>query len=249
MVIWCWPLRCNPLCDMLRHAMIWYDMTRHDMKWMMRCPYTRSLLEDSRLFGPSAWKVLATTYEQMGSWATSPWRKSSKRKSSFGDRVYEMVDAMPLHVRLCGGPNLALETGRAMPASAHSRGKILHARSHKSEIVLENATESPLKVSSRNPLGTWQSFWKIPLTNEHPLDNAADNPSGVATESPRWFLRCRFPACDILPPLLDALTPRRWALGSLSAPQAASPIMSGDIYIYIYTLFYLFIYIYIYICI
>ena len=26
--------------------------------------YTRSPLEDSRLFGPSPWKVLATTYEQ-----------------------------------------------------------------------------------------------------------------------------------------------------------------------------------------
>ena len=30
-------------------------------------PYTRSPLEDSRLFGPSPWKILATTYEQMGS--------------------------------------------------------------------------------------------------------------------------------------------------------------------------------------
>ena len=29
--------------------------------------YTRSPLEDSRLFGPGPWKVLATTYEQMGS--------------------------------------------------------------------------------------------------------------------------------------------------------------------------------------
>ena len=29
--------------------------------------YTRSPLEDSRLFGPSPWKILATTYEQMGS--------------------------------------------------------------------------------------------------------------------------------------------------------------------------------------
>ena len=28
---------------------------------------TRSPLEDSRLFGPSPWKILATTYEQMGS--------------------------------------------------------------------------------------------------------------------------------------------------------------------------------------
>ena len=29
-----------------------------------RLPYTRSPLEDSRLFGPSPWKILATTYEQ-----------------------------------------------------------------------------------------------------------------------------------------------------------------------------------------
>ena len=29
--------------------------------------YTRSPLQDSRLFGPRPWKILATTYEQMGS--------------------------------------------------------------------------------------------------------------------------------------------------------------------------------------
>ena len=33
-------------------------------------PYTRSPLQDSRLLGPRPWKVLAATYEQMGSWAT-----------------------------------------------------------------------------------------------------------------------------------------------------------------------------------
>ena len=27
--------------------------------------YTRSPLQDSRLFGPRPWKILATTYEQM----------------------------------------------------------------------------------------------------------------------------------------------------------------------------------------
>ena len=37
--------------------------------------YTRSPLEDSRLFGPSPWKVLVATYEQMGSWATQPLAK------------------------------------------------------------------------------------------------------------------------------------------------------------------------------
>ena len=50
--------------------------------------YTRSPLEDSRLFGPSPWKILATTYEQIISEQPSPWRKSSKRKSCYGDRVY-----------------------------------------------------------------------------------------------------------------------------------------------------------------
>ena len=30
-------------------------------------PYTQSPLQDSRLLGPRPWKVLAATYEQMGS--------------------------------------------------------------------------------------------------------------------------------------------------------------------------------------
>ena len=29
--------------------------------------YTQSPLQDSRLFGPRPWKILATTYKQMGS--------------------------------------------------------------------------------------------------------------------------------------------------------------------------------------
>ena len=37
--------------------------------------YTRSLWEDSRLFGPSPWKILAATYEQKDSWATQPLAK------------------------------------------------------------------------------------------------------------------------------------------------------------------------------
>ena len=38
--------------------------------------------------GPCPWKVLATTYEQMGSWAKpSSWRKSWERESCYGDRV------------------------------------------------------------------------------------------------------------------------------------------------------------------
>ena len=43
-------------------------------------PYTRSPLEDSRLFGPSPWKVLAATNEKDASEQLSPWRKSSKRE-------------------------------------------------------------------------------------------------------------------------------------------------------------------------
>ena len=37
--------------------------------------YTRSPLEDSRLFGPSPWKVLATTYEKTDFFATQPLAK------------------------------------------------------------------------------------------------------------------------------------------------------------------------------
>ena len=49
--------------------------------------YTQSPLQDSRLFGPSPWKILATTYEKTISEQPSPWRKSSKRESCYGDRV------------------------------------------------------------------------------------------------------------------------------------------------------------------
>ena len=50
--------------------------------------YTRSAIEDSRLFGPSPWKVLAATNDKDISEQPSPWRKSSKRESCYGDRVY-----------------------------------------------------------------------------------------------------------------------------------------------------------------
>ena len=43
--------------------------------------YTRSPLKDSRLFGPSPWKILAATYEHNNSEQPSAWRKSSKGKS------------------------------------------------------------------------------------------------------------------------------------------------------------------------
>ena len=57
--------------------------------------YTRSPLEDSRLFGPSPWKILATTYERKTiSEQRSPWRKSSKRESCYGDRVYVIAGAV-----------------------------------------------------------------------------------------------------------------------------------------------------------
>ena len=50
--------------------------------------YTRSPLEDSRLFGPSPWKILAATNEKDISEQPSPWRTSSKRESCYEDRVY-----------------------------------------------------------------------------------------------------------------------------------------------------------------
>ena len=49
--------------------------------------YTRSPLEDSRLFGPSPWKILAATNEKNISEQPSPWRKSCERESCYGDRV------------------------------------------------------------------------------------------------------------------------------------------------------------------
>ena len=49
---------------------------------------TRSPLEDSRLFGPSPWKILAATNEKDTSEQPSPWRKSSKQESCYGDRVW-----------------------------------------------------------------------------------------------------------------------------------------------------------------
>ena len=67
------------------YAMMYYDIPS-DMMY-----YTRSLLEDSRLFGPSPWKILAATNEKDISEQPSPWRKSSKRESCYGDRVYHIT--------------------------------------------------------------------------------------------------------------------------------------------------------------
>ena len=50
--------------------------------------YTWFPLEDSRLFGPSPWKILAATNGKDISEQPSPWRKFSKRESCYGDRVY-----------------------------------------------------------------------------------------------------------------------------------------------------------------
>ena len=46
-----------------------------------------SPLEDSRLFGPSRWKILAATNDKYISEQPSPWRKYYKRESCYGDRV------------------------------------------------------------------------------------------------------------------------------------------------------------------
>ena len=68
-----------------------------------RHPYTRSPLEDSRLFGHSPWKILAATYKKDISEQPSPWRRSSKRESCYGDRVYVCLTIhvnahVPIHV-------------------------------------------------------------------------------------------------------------------------------------------------------
>ena len=72
-----------------RHCMHLHMRLRGTSRAVGSVPsYTRSPFEDSRLFGPSPWKILATTNEKDISEQTSPWRKSSKRKSCYGDRVY-----------------------------------------------------------------------------------------------------------------------------------------------------------------
>ena len=59
-------------------------------RWTPRVSYTRSPLQDSRLFGTSPWKILATTYlKKTIPEQPSPWRKSCKRESCFGDRGYQ----------------------------------------------------------------------------------------------------------------------------------------------------------------
>ena len=61
---------------------------RRDARQETKRWYTRSPLEDSHLFGPSPWKILAANNEKNTSEQPSPWRKSSKRESCYGDRVY-----------------------------------------------------------------------------------------------------------------------------------------------------------------
>ena len=59
-----WYVYGNVYIILIRHCKLHpklYDI------YMIIGVYTRSPLEDSRLFGPSPWKTLATTYEQMGS--------------------------------------------------------------------------------------------------------------------------------------------------------------------------------------
>ena len=54
--------------------------------------YTWSPLEDSRLFGPSPWKILRPL--SMNTWVPeqpSPWRTSSKRESCYGNQVYSII--------------------------------------------------------------------------------------------------------------------------------------------------------------
>ena len=54
-----------------------------------------------------------------------------------------------------------------------SRGRMLHTRSHKSEIPLENTTGNPLDNSREHPLGKWQSL-KHTTTSEIPLESATE---------------------------------------------------------------------------
>ena len=81
-----------PYHHILYYAVIYHTIPYHNMLQPTTIiPYTRSPLQDSRLFGPSPWKILAATNEQYLSEQPSPWRKYSKRKSCYGDRVYHAV--------------------------------------------------------------------------------------------------------------------------------------------------------------
>ena len=77
-----------PLIQMLVSTAL-LQLLCYDYTYTSKLYYTRSPLEDSRLFGPSPWKVLATTYDKKNiSEQPSPWRKSCKRESCYGDREY-----------------------------------------------------------------------------------------------------------------------------------------------------------------
>ena len=60
-----------PICC-ARRAMPRYAVAATNRDHLL---YTLSPLQDSRLFGPSPWKILATTYEQKDFWATQPLAK------------------------------------------------------------------------------------------------------------------------------------------------------------------------------
>ena len=77
-------------------------------------------------------------------------------------------------------------------------GQQIHTRNHKSEHPLENATEKPSDHSSKHPL-TSDNPSENTTGKLIPLEHTTDNPLKHATENPRWFLRCRFLVCNLLP--------------------------------------------------
>ena len=50
------------------------------------------------IIGPSPWKILAANNEKDISEQPSPWRKSSKRKSCYGDRVYMHLQSITYYM-------------------------------------------------------------------------------------------------------------------------------------------------------
>ena len=82
---------------MLWYTIVSYDILYYSIPYYSTISYTRSPLEDFRLFGPSPWKILAATYEKDTSEQPSPWRKSSKRESCYGDRVYGVRGVAPYY--------------------------------------------------------------------------------------------------------------------------------------------------------
>ena len=79
----CWGVSYPSLLEIISEYII------ISLSWIINIPvYTQSPLQDSRLFGPRPWKILAATNEKKVPEQPRPWRKSCEGESCYGDGVY-----------------------------------------------------------------------------------------------------------------------------------------------------------------